>query len=241
MLALAVAIAAAWLAPAALLDPRIATATGGMMHLADADGTVWNGRGSLVAGTTRIPIAWRVECWPLLRGLLRVRLVSGTGAATPRATIAAGADTLAFDDVDVTLPAAVFGATLRPFAVESVAGAISLEASDIEWKPDASRGEARVIWHAARIAFAGSAAPLELGDVRTRVTADGNALFGPVTNEGGDLALRGDWAIRAHDSVQLVLHVAPRRPGRSDLERTLSAIGTAEGNGWRIDWRGPLR
>jgi hypothetical protein len=73
------------------------------------------------------------------------------------------------------------------------------------------------------------------------VTANGNSLSGPVTNEGGDLALRGEWALRVHDSVQLALHVAPRRPGLADLERTLSAIGTADGNGWRIAWRGPLR
>jgi hypothetical protein len=241
MLALGVAIAAAWLAPAALLDTRIAGATGGMVRLAETAGTVWNGRGSLVARATRIPIAWRVECWPLLRGVLRVRLASGAGAATPRATIETGADTLAFHDVDVTLPAQVFGATLGPFGVESMAGEISLKATAIEWTPDAGRGEAHVFWHAARVAFAGSAAPLDLGDVRTLVTANGNALSGPVTNEGGDLALRGEWALRAHDSVQLALHVMPRRPGLSNLERTLSAIGTADGNEWRIAWRGPLR
>jgi hypothetical protein len=122
-----------------------------------------------------------------------------------------------------------------------VAGEISLKADDIEWKPDSSRGEARVIWHAARIAFAGSAVPLDLGDVRTEATANGNVFAGPLRNEGGDFALRGEWTMRAHDSVQLALHLTPRRAGPSDLERTLSAIGTVDGNGWRIDWRGPLR
>ena len=241
MLAFAVAIAAAWLAPAALLDTRIAGATGGTVRLAETAGTVWNGRGSLVAMATRVPIAWRIDCWPLLRGVLRVRLMPGTGATTPRATIEADFDTLAFHDVDVTLPVQVFGATLAPYGVESVAGEIRLVADAIEWTPGAGRGEARVLWHAARVAFAGSATPLDLGDVRTLLTANGNALSGPVTNEGGDLALRGEWALRAHDSVQLALHVAPRRPGLADLERTLSAIGTADGNGWRIAWHGPLR
>ena len=74
-----------------------------------------------------------------------------------------------------------------------------------------------------------------------RVTADGSVLSGPVGNEGGDVALRGEWAMRARDSVGLGLHVTPRRPGLRELERTLSAIGTPEGNGWRIDWRGTLR
>ena len=98
-----------------------------------------------------------------------------------------------------------------------------------------------MLWHGARVAFAGSAAPLDLGDVRTLATASGNALSGPVTNDGGDLALRGEWTLRAHDSVQLALHVTPRRPGLADLERALSAFGTADGSGWRIAWRGPLR
>lgn len=241
MLALAVAVAAAWLAPAALVDARIAGATDGTVRLVETAGTVWNGRGSLVAKSTRIPIAWRIECWPLLRGVLRFRLASGTGAATPRATIEAGFDTLALHDVDVTLPVQVFGATLVPYGVESVAGEISLKADAIEWTPGAGHGEARVLWHAGRIAFTGGAAPLDLGDLRSVVTANGNSLSGPVTNEGGDLALRGEWTLRPHDSVQIALHVAPRRPGPTDLERALSAIGTADGNGWRIAWRGPLR
>jgi hypothetical protein len=240
MLALAVAIATAWLAPAALLDPRISGATGGTVRLAESDGTVWDGRGSLVAGATRIPIAWHVECAPLLRGVLRIRLASGTGAATPRATIEAGTGYVTFRQVDVALPADVLGATLSPFAVASVAGEISLKSDAIEWTPESSRGEARVVWRAARIDFVG-APPLELGDVQTRVKADGSVLSGPVANDGGDLALGGEWTIRLHDSVQLALHVASRRPGPPELERMLSAIGTADGDGWRIDWRTPLR
>ncbi len=242
MLALAVAVAAVWLAPAALLDLRMAGATGGVVRLAQADGTVWNGRGSVVAGATRIPIAWRVECWPLLRGVLRVR--SGLGHRRRNATRdhrRRHATTSRFHDVDVTVPAEVIATALGPIAVVSVAGEVSLKADDIEWTSDSSRGEARVLWHAARIAHAGSAVPLDLGDVRTLMTADGNVLSGPLTNEGGDLVLRGVWTMRARDSAQLALHLTPRRPGPSDLARTLAAIGTADGNGWRIDWRAPLR
>jgi hypothetical protein len=241
MLAIAVAIAFAWLAPAALLDTRIADATGGMVRLAETAGTVWNGRGSLVVKATRIPIAWRVDCWPLLRGVLRVRLASGIGAATPRGTVEVGADTLSFHDVDVTLPAQVLGAALSPYGVEAVDGEIRLSADDIERKPGASHGEVRALWRAARVAFAGNATWLDLGDVRTLATANANALSGPLTNDGGDLALRGEWALRAHDSVQLTLHATPRRPGLADLERVLSAIGAADGGGWRLTWREPLR
>jgi hypothetical protein len=239
--AIAVAIVAAWLAPAALLDLRIARATDGAVRLANAEGTVRQGHGNVVAGAARIPIAWHVELWPLLRGVVRVQLKSGTGAGTPRATIAVGTDTLAFHAVDVTLPAEVFAPTLTRAAGAVVAGEINLTADDIEWTAGSSRGEARVIWRAARIALPGSAAPLALGEVRTVATADGNVLSGPLGNEGGDLALRGKWTMRMHDSIELALHVTARRPGLPDVERMLSALGTADGNGWRIEWRGTLR
>ena len=239
--AITVAIAAAWLAPAALLDLHVAHATGGILRLADADGTVRHGHGNAVAGATRIPIAWHVEFWPLLRGVVRIQLASGSGAGTPRATIAIGTDTLAFHDVDATLPAAVFAAAFSPIAAGSVAGEINLRANDIEWTPGSSRGTAHLVWNAARIAFAGGTVPLDLGEVRTMVTADGNVLSGPIGNEGGDVALRGEWTIGAQDSVRIALHVTPRRPGSSDLERALATIGTADGNGWRIEWRGPLQ
>lgn len=240
-MAIAVTIAALWLAPAALLDPRLARATGGILHLANADGTVRQGRGDLVAGTTRIPIAWRVEFWPLLQGVVRTRLMSATGAGTPRAAMAVGLDTLAFHDVDVTFPAAVVAAVLRQGDGVFVAGEINITAADIELTEGSSRGEARLAWHAARITFPGSAVPVDLGDVRTVVTAGGSAFSGPLGNDGGDLALRGEWAMHAHDSARVSLHVAPRRPGMSDLERTLSAIGTADGDGWRIEWHASLR
>jgi len=241
MVAVAVAIAAVWLAPAALLDPRIARATGGVVRLADADGTLRQGHGNVVIGVNRIPIAWRVEFRPLLGGVLRIRLVSGSGAETPRATIAVGTDTLAFHDVDVTLPAEVLAAALDRAGAASVTGEINLKADAIEWAPGSGHGEARVIWRAARIAFEGSAVPLDLGDVKTEATASGNVLSGPLRNEGGDLALRGEWVIRAHEGAQLGLHVTPRRPGLADLERALSAIEAPDGNGWRIDWHVPLR
>ncbi len=241
MVAIAVAIAAAWLAPAALLDPRIARATGGMLRLADADGTIRQGRGNVLAGATRIPVAWRVELWPLLRGVARVQLRSGTGGATPRATIAIGADSLAFHDLDVTFPAAVIGALFGPTAAGFVTGEFRISAEDIALTPGSSQGEARLAWSAARIAFAGSPLPLDLGNAHAVLKADGDVLSGPIANEGGDVALRGDWTMRREDSVRLTLHVTPRRPDLPDLERTLAAIGTADGNGWRIEWRVPLR
>jgi len=241
LVAIAVGVAAAWLAPAALLDWRIARATGGVLRLAEAGGTLRDGHGTVVAGMSQIPIAWHVEFRPLLRGVLRVQVGSGTGAATPRATIAVGTDTLALHDVDVTLPAEILAATLGQRTAGAVTGDVDFKADAIEWAAGSGRGKARVIWRAAGVVLPGSALPLDLGSVQTEATADGSVLSGPLRNEGGDVALRGEWTMRVHESAQLALHVTPRRHGLSDLDRMLSALGTRDGDGWRIDWRGALR
>ncbi len=243
MLALAVAIAAAWLAPAALLDTRIAACDrrhgAARGHCTARYGT---GAGAWSPGRRAFRSPGESTAGPCCAGCCASGWRRGTGAATPRATIAVGTDTLAFHDVDVTLPAQVFGATLSPFGVESVAGEISLKADDIEWTPDAGRGEARVVWRAARVAFAGSAAPLDLGDVRTLVTADGNALSGPVTNERRrPRASRRVGVARARQRAACVARgAAPSRSRRTSSERCPRS-GLPDGNGWRIEWRGPLR
>jgi hypothetical protein len=238
--ALAVIGAAAWLAPAALLDSRVARASGDAVRLAAAEGTVWRGRGTIVAATARIPIAWDVDIWPLLGGVVRVQVRSGNGAATPRATIALRGNTVALHDVDVTLPAAVVAAFMG-YAAASVTGEVGALAGDFEAAPGSYRGEARLVWRGARIVGIGDVGPLDLGEVRGTAKADGDAVSGPLANEGGDLALRGQWTMTARDGLALALLLTPTRADQKELMRTLSAIGTPEGGGWRVDWRAPLR
>ena len=83
--------------------------------------------------------------------------------------------------------------------------------------------------------------PLDLGEVRVGIVANGAVLSGPLTNDGGSLALRGEWSWREKDGLALALRVAPRRADQVELIRWLSAVGTADGDGWRINWHLPLR
>ena len=237
--ALAAIVAAAWLAPATLLDSRVARASGDAVRLAAAEGTLWRGRGTVVAAAARITIAWDVDFGALLQGTVRVEVRSGIGASTPRATIALHGDAIALHDVDVTLPAAIVAA-FSGYAA-SVAGEVGAIADDFELAPGSYRGEARLVWRGARIDGIGTVGTLDLGEVRSTVKADGNAISGPLANEGGDLALRGRWTMNAEDGVGLALLLTPARADQTELKRMLSAVGTAEGGGWRVDWRAPLR
>lgn len=172
MVAVAALVAAAWLAPATLLDARIANATDSVVRLVDAEGTIWNGRATLTANAARIPVTWQVDGWPLLRGVVQARMRSVAG----------------------TRVTGVFGAP-----------------------------------------------PLDLGEVRATLTASDDTISGTADNAGGDLALRGDWSFRVEDGLVLALLLTPRRADQTELKQALAAIGTVDGDGWRVDWRVPLR
>jgi hypothetical protein len=236
------AIVAAWLAPAALVDSRLAQITGGGVRLADTEGTVWRARGNLVAGTARMPIAWRLEAWPLLRGELRVHLAPDTNTVSdsPRAGIAIADGRVSLRDVDATFPAAFFAAAAGPGAAWVVGGDLRVTATAMNWAPPSSDGEAHVQWRQARLAAVQSTASLDLGDVSLPLKADGDRLFGSVSNDGGDLSVRGDIAFRAAEGVEISLLLTPRRADNVDLIQVLSVLGTAEGGGWRVLWKRPL-
>jgi general secretion pathway protein N len=242
-LAAAVAIMAVALAPASIADGRLAQLTHGGLRLSDTEGTVWNARGVLVAGATQIPVAWRIDAWPLLRGELRVHLASEAAPndGAPRADIVLRGGTLELRDVNLTLPAALLNAAAGPAAGWAIGGEINLSAATLEWAPPANRGSARVVWRSARLLPPGRAAPLELGDVSLALGAEGDRVFGPVSNAGGDLAIRGDVTARAATGIELGLVLSPRRADDRDLAQALSMLGPRDGDGWRVDWRLPLR
>jgi len=237
----AIAAAIAWLAPASLLDSRVARATGGVVRLASAHGTLWNGRGIVTAANTQIPVAWNVDPWPLVRGVVHVRLRSDAGADTPRATVELRADGIALQDADVTVPAAAIARKWGDMAANSVDGEVNASASNLRLTAGANRGEARIVWHNARIQPVVSANPVDLGEVHAGLVANGATMSGPIDGQGGSLALRGDWMLKERDAFTLALHVTLRTTADPALVRWLSTVGQPEGDGWHVEWRLPLR
>src|SRR4029077_3236263 len=93
--------------PATLVNPLLENASRGNLSLAEAEGTVWNGRGTLdVRTAARIPLAWRLDPLPLVKGEAHVTLVPPTPpGSAPRADVVARSGAIAVHAVDATLPA----------------------------------------------------------------------------------------------------------------------------------------
>ena len=63
------------IAPASLAGAALERISEGTLALAEAEGTLWRGRGTLTAARiARVPVAWSIEPWPLLRSELRLQV-----------------------------------------------------------------------------------------------------------------------------------------------------------------------
>jgi general secretion pathway protein N len=223
-------------APAVLVGTRLERLSGGKVVLAVPEGTIWRGRATLVASPeARLPLAWSIDPWPLLRGELRFSLFPHDDSGrTPRGEIALSDDTIAVRGLDLALPANLLrlagpGTDLR------ATGEVRVTSSALDWAPTGSRGEVEIVWRDARI-VAGNGDALVLGRVTVVLSASGDRLAGPVVNEGGDVGVVGTVSLRA-DAGEFSLLLAPRHAADAALARSLAAIGTPVGAGWRVEWR----
>lgn len=238
-----VAVEIVWLAPATLVASRLEQATGGTLRLAQTEGTIWHARGMLVTERVRLPIAWDLQFWPLLRGEARLRITpyAGTVSGPPRADISLRTGAVSVRDAEVRIPAPMLAALAAVPEAWIVDGDISVDAAALEWTPPSNRGEARIAWLHARLTPPGGGGAVDLGTVTAHLTAEGGGMRGPVRNEGGELDVQGEVAIHAHDGTAIALRIAPRESARPALAGALAALGANDGSGWRVEWRVPAR
>ena len=233
------ALVGAAFAPASLAGLAIAQATRGAATLAGPEGTIWQGRATLVAGGAQMPLAWSMDAWPLVLGQLRVRLLPPDGdLSASRGAIVLGRDDIELADAQIVFPAAMLATQARGFIRPT--GDITFTSRALMWKPPHAAGDAGIVWRNARLVVAGASA-VELGTVSATLTAAGDRLGGPIRNEGGDVDVGGDVTLTAPAALDVALTVHPRAGSASPLVRSLDAIATPDNGGWRIRWRGDLR
>jgi hypothetical protein len=241
VLAIAAALVALGFAPASLATRAVASASGGALALADAEGSLAEGEGRIVDAAHRIsvPIAWRIDRTALASGTLRVALGRGTGDAV-RGIVRVTRDSLALDDADITVPAAVVSAWLPPALHLALGGDLRLTTEALRIGPR-GEGTARVTWAPARAAD-GRAQSIDFGTATATIVASGPAVAATLASNGGDTALGGRLeATPAGATVDVTL--TPRNAAPSPLLRAIAPFGASapEGGtrfGTRYTWRG---
>ena len=242
-LAAIVAVEIVWLAPATLVGSRIEQASASALRLADTEGTVWHARGMLVGGGARLPIAWTLELWPLLRGEARLHIApyAGTAKGPPRAAVRLHGNGFSVRDAEVVIPAPMLAALAATPPSWMAGGDVDIAAASFNWMPPAGSGEARIVWRAARLTPPAASDAVALGDVTVALTAFEDRVKGTIRNDGGDLDVQGDVSVRPGEGTLLSLVLVPRESASPALRGALAAVGAGDGNGWRVEWRIPAR
>lgn len=225
------ALAVAAFVPASMVDARLAARTGAALRVAQAQGTVWNGRGVLTAsdGSWRMPLTWRIAPLSLARGVIDVTLTPVDPAAdAPRGRVQLERDRLRAEGIAFTLPARALAALTR--------GHAALAGGDVEVRADAvalalENGTGGVVaqWDNARLHLPGQPV-VDLGTVSARLGVRGNELRGPIASRGGQVSVSGELAlgVSAH---RVDLELAPEPSASPAVRAMLAALGPGNARG----------
>jgi hypothetical protein len=233
--------AVAVIAPAALLGARLDTATQGQLRLADATGTVWNGRGLVTDAqrTWSLPVGWKVDPLAMMHGDQVITLVAAEGGDLPRGNVAWRDGTLILDGVAFTLPATALNATLAAGNAIAIGGYIAIDAPHMTWSANGGDGTASARWSGARLA--GDAGTLALGTVTVNFAPRNGRMEGRIENRGGDVRIDGEFAW-GNSGIEVSATMAPLPSTPPALIRALGVLGTIDANGSvRVQWRGGTR
>ena len=244
---IALAAALIFLAPASLLDARLAAISEGRVRIANAEGTLWRGAGDLVLPTagTRRSVGWRIEAWPLLRGELRGSFTDAA-SAQPIASFDAGGDRFELRGVDFALPMEALLRTLgAPTFLAAAGGEVTVHVERLARGPEALDAQLALQWSNASVPGQ-RGDRIELGEVRVQLSGKGREVPGSIANNGGEVAIQGTLGAAADGSARVDVAVTPRegiaRERAAAIGATLGLVGSPDGKGgYRLAWAGRPR
>jgi general secretion pathway protein N len=188
-------LALAALAPATLIDARLARESAGKLRLAEAQGTLWSGVGWIEvrdahgrAGVAK-RLAWRV----LPESLLRGRLLAEVALDEKPFKVAVSAARIEIEDAGLHLPAAALALGLPRLAGLRLTGEVQVSIPQLSLERGRIEGDATLQWRAAGSALT-PVSPLGAYEMQFKaVGADVHAalrtLEGPLQLDG-----KGTWS-----------------------------------------------
>ncbi len=228
-------------APATLVDHRLSGATAGKLRIADAHGTLWNGRGALTdsGGTWRVPFAWTLDALALFRGAAHLSLRPVEGNAMPQGSVEITAGSARLKGFAADIPARALTGALQTRGTVTLGGIVKVAAPSFEWNGERSSGTVSARWLNAHVAAAGNEA--DLGTVELSLVPQDTRLAGRVANTGGDVRIDGAMTL-APTTISVDATLAPTASAPAHIARALAALGTPDAGGnVHVAWRGSLR
>jgi general secretion pathway protein N len=223
-------------APATLLDGRVAALTDGRVRIAAASGRLWRGSGelTLLPDGSRVPVSWRLDPLPLLRGEISGTLTAAD--ANRPASFVVDSDRFSVHGFTIALPAAaVLHAAGVPAALAIAEGTFVLDIADFARRGDHLDARAELRWQNATLP------DMALGEVRIAAAGSGTEIPATLSNRGGEVDLSGSMMFSIRRTPQIDARITPRAglPAERNkaIAAALSTIGRADGTGgYRIVW-----
>jgi len=239
--AVLVLAAAAAFAPAALLDARLDAVTQGQLRLANAEGSVWSGRG-LVTNAQRtwsLPIAWNVALREIAHGGIAVALRNTGNGDVSRGNIAWRDGILAADDVALIVPSSAMSGAIAAGNAVAFGGTVAVDATHVTWSGTGGDGAATMRWSGARVASSSGA--ILLGTVTVTCAPRNGRVQGRIENRGGDVRIDGEFTWSGA-GVEVSAALSPLPSAPPAVVRALGALGTVDATGAvHVQWRGGPR
>jgi general secretion pathway protein N len=201
------------LAPATLIDARLAALSGGRLRLAEAQGSVWSGAGWIEvrqangsAGVAK-RIAWRVLPGLLLRGDLVTEIELDRAVKPFRVTMSPSE--LHIADADINLSATALGLGMPELAPLGLTGDLLVSIAHLSLGHGRIDGDVTLRWRAAGSALTRIS---PLGDFEVRFKAVGSAMEAVLSTLEGPLQLdgKGRWSSGAAPSFLATARVLPQ-------------------------------
>lgn len=231
------AASAVVLAPATLLDAALARATDQRVRLAAAEGTFWQGRGTLTTanGHARTSIMWHFDCRAILLAAIAGNVsVAGSAPADVRATL----DRVEIGPVDISVPAALVAAAAGPYDAYGIAGTVAASSAGLTAARTGAAGSAGIEWRRAGTAVL-DVSPLGTYRATVSLHADGGR-FDVQTREG-PLVVNGAGQWNA-GGVAVTLDARSTGPQSERLTGWLRTMAPEQPDGrFRFVWPPPQR
>ncbi len=241
LVAATVVVAAVAMAPAGIAAWWVKRQSGGMITLADAQGSLWSGRARVTDtnGRMSVPLAWTVDRASLLHGVLALQFGNAVTDAI-RGTLRITGAKAELTQASATVPAAMASLLLPAYVPLSLGGEVTLASPSFRFA-DVPQGNAVVRWLRARVAD-GQGRALDFGAVTATIAAQDAQVVTTLDSQGGDTALAGTVTVRGA-TIGADLSVSPRTAPAAPLLAFIALFGTAQPDGgvqfhYQGTWRG---